>query len=84
MTSCVAIAQLSAGRKTFKQATSAGASHQKQKEKVNHCAVPRMDTRVRSGSERQTVLVGLNGWRYSAFKADASRVIYGATAATPR
>lgn len=83
MTSCVAIAQLSAGRKTFKQATSAGASHQKQKEKVNHCAAPRMDTRVRSGSEQQTGLVGLNGWRYSGSKADTNGVIYRAAAATP-
>lgn len=50
MTSCVAIAQLSAGRKTFKQATSAGASHQKQKEKVNRRTAPRRDTCARSGS----------------------------------
>lgn len=33
MTSCVAIAQLSAGRKTFKQATSAGARAKKKKKK---------------------------------------------------
>lgn len=40
MTSCVAIAQLSAGRKIFKQATSAGARHQEEEEegeKVKHC-----------------------------------------------
>lgn len=60
MTSCVAIAQLSAGRKTFKQATSAGTSHQKQKEKVNRCAAPRMDTCARSGSKQRTTIVGLD------------------------
>lgn len=85
MTSCVAIAQLSAGRKTFKQATSAGARHQKQKEKVNHCAAPRGWIRVCAlAASGRPDSWGLNGWRYSGFKAGTNRVTYRATAATPR
>lgn len=54
MTSCVAIAQLSAGRKTFKQATSAGATHQEEEENVRHCTARRMETCARSECKQET------------------------------
>lgn len=84
MTSCVAIAQLSVGRKTFKQATSAGASRQKQKEKVNRCTAPRMDTcALRQQAAHWNGGFGHLSWWNDATGSTPSAALCGATAGTP-